>query len=163
MLTVMRGRSHRNARDLKRDWYFGHRLFRAVLVTSVLGVVSCDRSTAPEPERRQLATLIGNSELDPHIGASVTGRNLQVSIRTYARRCDERASTEVVVTGMDVLIVPFNTQRGCPELVLLPVEHWASIDLPTSGVATLRIRGLDVTGGIVPGDTVIIERQIDVP
>lgn len=98
----------------------------------VLSVVSCDRSTAPEPEPRQLATLIVHSELDPRIGASVTGRSIQVSIKSYARRCDERSNTEVEVTGMEALIVPYNTRRDCPELVPKQVEHWVSFELKAS-------------------------------
>ena len=148
------------AHRLDLPYRVNHILRRGVRAVLMLGLFACNKSTEPEP--RELAMIVGHSALDPRIATSINGGTVEVSVLTYAGLCDDLAATEVHIVGMEILIVPYNTARGCVERTVKHVEHRIALDVSSTGSAVLRIRGRDVTAGTIPGDTITVERRIDI-
>jgi hypothetical protein len=142
------------------------RAIAAVLLSIVL--VSCSQTTGPDRMRR-LGTIAGFNSDDPRIVLQPDGRRVVVSVTTYGDGCYTAGETEVVVQGLEAVITPYDYipagDAACDRFLRVMV-HQVTVAFESPGTARLRIHGIDGgtrrVGNMI-GDTVVVEREIDLP
>lgn len=138
---------------------------RAVFAAAGLAVVlsACHILAGPE-EVRRMGSIAGYNNDDPRVTLVQVGRRVDVSVISYGGGCERQGDTEVVVTGLDVMVTPFDftdTDAQVCTNVLKSFDHKASVEFPTAGTGTIRVRGLSRESGVA--DTIVVIREVTLP
>ncbi|MEX0909542.1 MAG: hypothetical protein WDZ58_07235 [Gemmatimonadaceae bacterium] len=136
---------------------------------SVIGfalVLGCTTTTAPD-RVRQLGEIAGFNNGDPYVTIEQDGRRVDVSITTYGDGCHTQGETEVVMNGLGAEVTPYDysAARGsfCTRELRSSV-HRASLNFERSGMAQIRIRGIDAStrsSTNLIGDTLVVVRTVE--
>lgn len=112
-----------------------------------------------------MGRIAGYNADDPRITLEQVGRRVDLSIITYGGGCERQGDTEVVVTGTDAMVTPYDftdvDAQVCTD-ILKSFDHRVSVELQGTGTGSIRIRGagLRSQGGI---DTLVVLRTVELP
>ena len=93
--------------------------------------------------------------------AVTAGAPFAVTVTTYGNGCVALGETRVTVSGLTVVVEPFDwvaqqpPGAACPEQLIL-FSHLATVEIVERGTATLRVRGRREPGG----ELLEVERSI---
>lgn len=138
---------------------------RAVVAAAALAVVlsACHILAGPD-EVRRMGSIAGYTSDDPRVTLVQVGRRVDVSVISYGGGCERQGDTEVVVTGLEAMVTPFDFTDADAQVctdILKSFDHKASIEFPTGGTATIRVRGLSLVWGVA--DTIVVTREVTLP
>lgn len=138
---------------------------RAVFAAAALaGVLSACHILAGPEEVRRMGSIAGYNSDDPRVTLVQSGRRVDVSVISYGGGCERQGDTEVVVTGLDAMVTPFDftdvDAQVCTQ-VLKSFDHRVSIEFPAAGTGTIRVRGLSPAWGVA--DTIVVTREVTLP
>lgn len=136
---------------------------KRIALILVLTALGCSAGTTSEPDRvRVLGTIDGYHDEGPDITLSQVGDDVLVKITTYGSGCYEKGETEAEVEGTNATVTPYDyaPPPGSPcTRDLVGFEHTTTLRFPSSGTATVVVRGLTVESD-PNGEPVAFERSI---
>lgn len=134
-----------------------------------LSVVRSVEVREPPGRVLHLGLIAGYNNDDPRITLTQDGRRVDLSITTYGDGCHSRGITDVVLTGLEALVTPYDytaTPGSTCTRQLVSSIHRASLQFDRSGTARVRVRGIDAgtrTSSNLVGDTLIVVRTVAIP
>jgi hypothetical protein len=133
---------------------------RSALLLLMAILPRCSSGTEPEGER-SMGAITGYNSDDPRIEIVTAPGRAVVRVTTYGGGCHSKGDTDVRVDQMTAVVTPFDyVPRGevaCTQQ-LVSFLHEATVSFARSGSARILVRGLDIRG-----DTVTVERRVEIP
>jgi hypothetical protein len=125
-------------------------------IIAVTALCSCDGLFDDSGERSQVGTIsfFGEPVVIEVPDTVAQGQPFSVGVRTYGNGCVSVGRTEVMVTGLQAVVTPYDTHGGgeiCPD-ILRRFDHETTITLDQAGTGAVRFRGLRE-----PEDTITTE------
>jgi hypothetical protein len=143
------------------------RVAHALRVLAVVALAGCTIITGNRVRReRQLGWIrFHNDPVVVEVPSTVSrGVDFDVTVRTYGGGCVDQGDTEIMLSGPDAEVRPFDIfvvempdNYACTD-ILKRFTHRATLRFTQAGAATVRIRGRAEPGG----EIIVVERQVTV-